>query len=315
MCRSVLGNLITPTIKRLPTRALLALILAGVIGARYTEAALSFVLESPHMSFCLLLIAAAMWHSSAIIDFERRIRYQWKISKWSGIARVYPIAPYPELRAGRPYAADPLAVWQQAVDAMQTVVQHPHTTRLQLLLVSGWRMIGCDVARGILYEQLSRLRKCHIEILLLNPASPAAVDRARAIDLSPDQYQKGVQAVLWTLGVWQRSKGVNITAYFYNEEPIWQMVMTKLEIWLLCAAENIATGQAPIYCLRRDAECGLAFGFEAVWKRRLATATQQDLSNTPEPDWRSLKHLPEVPERAEKVQAHPKRQGALGTAL
>jgi hypothetical protein len=186
-------------------------------------------------------------------------------------------------------------VWEAAERALKELVRKMPDTRLRLLLVSGWRMIGCEKAHGILYEELaSKQAPFELEVLLLRPDGEAAKTRADSLNLTHEQYRKGVEAVLWTLAHWKRSRNLKVSAFLYDEEPIWQMVISRLEIWLLCATKNIPTGRSPIYCLRRDAEYGLAVGFKAVWERRRSLGKPVDFDTIVEPDWNVLKDVVEM---------------------
>jgi len=246
---------------------------------------------SPHWTATGATLLLVFVYFEEITPFAVRVRYQWKISKWAGLARVFPVAPYPDLAQGHPHADDPDAVRNAADGAMKDLLSRDLSS-VQLLLVSGWRMIGHGALPGTLLKPLKgRAKIGQIEVLLLNPYGDVARKRADQLGLTWPQYQSGVQAVLHTLKMLRDETGRSIDVYFYDEEPIWQMVVTRPEIWVFCAATDIPAERSPIYTLRTDAEYGLAFGFAAVWKRRREMAILQDLDSVTAPDRKELRNL------------------------
>ena len=200
---------------------------------------------SPHWTAAGAALLLIFVYFEEITPFAVRVRYQWKISKWTGLARVFPVAPYPDLAQGHPHASDPDAVRKAADGAMRDLLSRDLTS-LQLLLVSGWRMIGHGGLPGTLLEALKGSAKIgQIEVLLLNPYGDVAKRRAERLGLSWQQYQGGVQAAVYTLKVLRDEMSRSIDVYFYDEEPIWQMVMTKSEIWVFCAATDIPAERSP----------------------------------------------------------------------
>jgi hypothetical protein len=228
-------------------------------------------------------IAFYFRYAERIIDAAR---FQWQVGRWSGVAQVYPIAPYPGLGQSAPN--------YKIRDKANSALAGAATTArdLKLLMVSGWRFIGCQNDPGLLLSVLQSQRGgFSLEVLLLDPRGDIAKKRADKQGFNHDQYVEGVKAVVWTLAH-LRAHGYPVKVSYYSEEPIWQMVITELEIWLLCASRNVSTGESPVYCLKRLTAHGLAFGMLSVWDRRLATATPLDLDTATEPDWKRLKNLP-----------------------
>lgn len=160
---------------------------------------------------------------------------------------------------------------------------------LQLLLVSGWYYIGSLKKPGILYDTLAqRSPPLKLRVLLLNPGSREAEARAKVLGLSHEEYKNGIHAVLWTLAAWKEARGLDIEVALYEEEPIWQMVMTPKELWLLCARQ-VPAEESPVYCLQRSGPYSLAWGLLGVWEHRWRTAQLQDLAQVLKPDWSKVR--------------------------
>jgi hypothetical protein len=66
---------------------------------------------------------------------------------------VLPIAPYPDLKQGHPYAQDPEEVKAAADAAIQDLLK-TDLSSLKLLLVSGWRMVGHTMQPGVLLARI-----------------------------------------------------------------------------------------------------------------------------------------------------------------
>lgn len=212
-----------------------------------------------------------------------RLMYQLRAARWAGITQVYPVAPFPTDSGQSPeYDQE---VRNKADEALREMTRS--VDQLQIMAASGWRLIGTSQVPGLLYEALSHQSKgFKLEILLLDPDSDPGRARAKAQKiLSAEQYREGVMAILWTLRRWKREHHIDVKVYLFDEEPIWQMVMSHAEIWLLCATKNVSAGRSPVYCLRRNTPYGLAFGVEAVWARRKVRATEYELDKMTEPNW------------------------------
>lgn len=217
---------------------------------------------------------------------ERFVYRPFRLVPMTGLSRVWPVKP---LVGGTGNEKISIDERDNAEKALSEAIRN--TQEIRLLLVSGWRHIGCEKYPGILWKALTegRERAPTIEILLMDPSVSSSRSSKAGLE-SPDRYQRGAQAVLYTLGILKRRYNASITVRLYNEDPIWQMVFTRDELWLMCVA-NVATGNSPIYCLTRSAKYALAFGLEAVWERRWAGAKMFDLdgpANRVEPDWDRL---------------------------
>lgn len=207
-----------------------------------------------------------------------RLYYRWKVSEWSGIVRVYPV---------RGFAAQeeqPNAKHREAAErALQELTRNAN--RLQLLLASGFHYIGSHKSPGVLYEALNaRSGPFQLDVLLLDPGSKDEVaKRAKLANMDEHQYRAGMDSVLWTLRQLKEARGVNVSVRTYKEAPIWQMVLTDAELWLLCA-HSIASDLSPVYCLKH-APYGLSHGLRAVWTRREEGGTPVDLLTVNQPKW------------------------------
>jgi hypothetical protein len=216
--------------------------------------------------------------------FLSRLKYQWRAAKWAGLAQVYPVTSYPGFKFDS--NNDVKALSDKALRDLAASSQE-----LRLLLASGWRLIGCEKYPGLLYDALKGRQGSRLVALLLDPASEPAKLRADKCAMTPDEYANGIQAVLQTLKNLRDIHGLKVEAHFYDEDPIWQMVLSESEIWMLCASQNVTSGRSPVYCLKRDAPYGLAFGMAAVWERRLKIATPINLDTLQAPTWPKLKSV------------------------
>lgn len=214
--------------------------------------------------------------------------YKRRIWEWSGIARVYPVKPYATTQ-NPPMVVVP-SQREEAERHLSQAIKDDGS--LQLLLVSGWYHIGTSAYRGVLYEALaSHKSPLKLEVLLLTPTCKAAEERAAKIGQSKEHYAEGIRAVLWTLRSLKLQHKFDITAKLYDELPIWQMVVSKADLWLLCA-RDLPANESPVYCLQREAPYGLAYGLLGVWDRRWESAKEFDLDTMAEPDWAKVFHRP-----------------------
>jgi hypothetical protein len=231
-------------------------------------------------SFAAVGAALVLWAAFQAIVFGYNVYRERKdrrrAAEWAGISRVYPVKGFGNTspRSDEQFRA--------ALTALRrSVAEEPE---LYLLLASGFRHFGAGKFSGWIETEL-RDRKTPpqtLRILLLDPACDAAKARAQQYKMTADAYEAGVQAVLWKLRGWKRERGLAMEVRLYREAPIWQMLLTNKELWLLCARQTPAE-DSPIYCLRRHGPFGLAYGLEAVWERRWATATPYDLDSVSEP--------------------------------
>jgi hypothetical protein len=93
----------------------------------------------------LLLVITVI--AIALIEKFAKIAYRLRVSFWSGIVRVYPVQRY-----GDPESAVRVEERKLAEKAIQDAVRDAKVVRL--LLVSGWRHIGCDPHQGLLWNSL-----------------------------------------------------------------------------------------------------------------------------------------------------------------
>jgi hypothetical protein len=205
---------------------------------------------------------------------------RWRIGKRSGISRVYPVQGYPGTSGGMRSVGQ----FTLALEGLRGVVAAE--PELRFLLVSGFKHFGGGRHTGWIEEALLRREKSpKILVLLLDPGAPAARERASETygdALRPDDYCYGIETVLWKLRGWKRERGFDIEVRLYQEPPIWQMVVTPREVWLLCAPK-VRVENSPVYCLRRNDPYTLAYGLEAVWERRWGGALPFDLDGMAEP--------------------------------
>jgi hypothetical protein len=173
--------------------------------------------------------------------FITSFRYQWRAAKWAGLAQVYPIASYPGFKAqGAGSTIKTLS--DNALIDLATSAQG-----LNLLLASGWRLIGCEKYPGLLYDALrARTAGFPVTVLLLHPDSESARARAARCGMTTTEYTNGTVAVLSTLGQLRDVYELAVEVYYYDEEPIWQMVISESEIWMLCASNNVPTRMSPV---------------------------------------------------------------------
>jgi hypothetical protein len=215
-----------------------------------------------------------------------KLYYQWKVSQWSGIRRVYPVRPW----KGKDVRTEQR---KSAEEALVEVVRV--APRVRLLLASGYRHIGTARNPGLFFEMLdNRQPPFTLEVLLMDPAKTH--NRPKLAGLSDEAYSAGIQAVLWTLAQWGLTRGISVTVSLYEEEPIWQMVITDSELWLLCA-KGVPADASTVYCLSLEADFGLALGLQAVWDRRVGTAQAVSLADVKQPNWDIVTSVPKVGEQ------------------
>jgi hypothetical protein len=224
-----------------------------------------------------IVIAYLIWRDAA-----ERFLYSALVGRHSGISRVYAVLPY----GGDPLEAD-VEARELAEQSIKDLVQD--SSKVQLLLASGFHYIGWRENPGLLYDVLSKKVDTgfRLEVLIQDPNYTGP--RARDFALEEHEYKEGVQAVLSTLGRW-RKDGMSIEVRLYGDEPIWQMVLDEEEMWLLCA-RNTRSECSPIYCIRRDAKYGLHYGLYGVWERRWRLGKAIPLTNIAEPDKNKIRDV------------------------
>lgn len=255
---------------------------------------------------CIIAVTLAVIVAGSLLDGAlARAYYRLKVAKWTGVQRVYTVQSYAT-------PADVQVKQREAAEQSLTELARVEP-KLSLLLASGYRYLGTRRQPGILHHALeercrSNSVKPTLEVLLLNPTTVTtepsslaagkprldAEEIGRRIEgqgFKRDEYALGINAVLWTLRCWKRDLGLDVHVYLYDEPPIWQMVVTEKELWLLCAMSE-RSDRSPIYCLRRDSPYGLAHGLMAVWERRRRRAEEIDLTTIAEPDLGLVKHHP-----------------------
>jgi hypothetical protein len=200
--------------------------------------------------------------------------YRLRVANLSGIQRVYPVAPYGGGKVNDTHR-------DNAENALLEVVRK--SRHLRLLLASGFRHIGCEKHAGLFWKALGkRPPGTRVEILLVSDQLSAHRAALAGMDLAV--YEEGRRAVLHGIARLAAVHGLIVEVRCYDEEPIWQMVITDSELWLLCA-EGTDTARSPVYCIRRNGPYSLSCGLEAVWRRRWAKATPTHLETVAEPDW------------------------------
>jgi hypothetical protein len=232
--------------------------------------------------FAIALLAGAV--SVPLLVRKRRAErffYSILVGRRSGIRRVFPVLKYD----GDPSEAN-IRQRDVAEESIRSLVTN--STKVRLLLASGFHYIGWKDNPGILFDVLRSKRPGTIlEVLIINPDK--AADRAKDVGLTLEQYREGTFAVLATLASF-RNDGISIEVKVYDEEPIWQMVINDSEMWLLCARKT-RSECSPIYCLLRGAEYGLHHGLYGVWERRWNKALQVDLDRLPTPDKNKIRDV------------------------
>lgn len=225
------------------------------------------------------------------LRFRRLLMRYIARSKYAGLATVVPVAPlHPDMTAdpdvGAKNAGVALKMLREAAD---------RAPRVDLMLASGWRVIGCENSPGWLYEQLRDRRVERLRVLVLSRDSPAFDERGQYVmpNQPPAKYRAGAQAVLWTLRAWKRELSIPIEVREYWEDPIWQMFILPKDVWVLQAAGYRSTDSSPMFVLRRRQKFGLGWGFEAVWERRWEhdDTKECDLEQVTEPNWHDVVDL------------------------
>lgn len=213
---------------------------------------------------------------------------------YAGVRFVVPVQPLDEHSRVR----NDLVLRRQEAGQKAFCAAVDKAKRLDLIVASGFKVIGCDHDPGWLYETLGRKDpEFHLRVLVLDPDCPAS--RKRAAEVLPPKYgwstyQAGTRAVLWTLGEWSQKFRVDVRTY--KDEPVWQMAVMPRELWLLVATRAapgdstkcIATHTSPIYVLERDTQHGLAWGLEATWAKTYSKSTKWDFSGQVAPDWQQI---------------------------
>lgn len=215
----------------------------------------------------------------------RRMLFAWRMSKWTGVKRAFPIRPYPNTNS-------------VVVDVRQKEIAEASLRGIakgagsrSLLLVSGWHYIGCQKHPGVLCKELEHRRPpLKLSVLLLNPDCAEAKQRARKLGTSEERCAMGINAVMYTIAQWREVFNVDIEVRLYGEVPIWQMVITNDEMWLVCA-RDVPAHESPVYCLDRHAEYSLAWGLYGVWERRCSTSRPVALESITKPDWEKIQQL------------------------
>lgn len=211
-------------------------------------------------------------------------RLRYKARSWAGLKMVYPIASLsPDSTVDKD---ESLQRAETGIKAMCAAIEP--CLQVELLLASGFRVIGWARHQGWLYDVLSKNQGRKLKVLLLDPESESAERRAAEV-MGPHghaAYVAGTQAVLWTLRRWEYEHGLDIEVRLYQEDPIWQMVRLPSELWLLVAAGGRSTDTSPLYALERGTEYGIAWGVEEVFDRRWSHLTTKtvDLSTVQEPN-------------------------------
>ncbi|WP_437902923.1 hypothetical protein WME95_30775 [Sorangium sp. So ce327] len=219
----------------------------------------------------IIAIARSNWSYYSLI-------HRFSLVKWTGITRTFPVRPYPRFGGSANKS-----IQDAARRALMAITENAGS--LNLLLVSGWHYIGCGKHQGVLYQQLSnRTDSLSLDVLLLDPDSDEARKRAEFSGIAYKSYAEGIRAVTWTLVHFANTRGIKLRIGYYQEEPIWQMVITEDELWLICA-RGMSAQDSPVYCLSKKEKYSIAWGLEAVWQRRWDSAKMVDLSTVRDPQW------------------------------
>lgn len=238
-----------------------------------------------------------------------RLKYRLLVSEQTGISRVYDV---PDGSNGGPKGGDlsddaRKALRLAVADALaaESKSSDPH---LQILAVSGWKLIGTLGTLGtssILYQTLvnEQHHDRRIEVLLLNPDGETAKARAETNGLRA-RYREGTWEVIWALKDLADQRRWHLDVRLYEDVPIWQLVLTPQEIWLQHVS-TVDSASSPLHCLRRDALSGLGRGIADVWTKRWASAKPVDLSTLPRPNYGRATPTPVVP-------AHPQQSSPEG---
>jgi hypothetical protein len=213
-----------------------------------------------------------------------RLYYRWKLVELTGISRAFPVKPYPEPASGEIGGRneDQSELVNLSLRGLVST-----STSLDLLLVSGAHYIGSVRRPGVLYKELfecPRQEKPKLRVLLLDPDGEQTIKRAKQRNVSVEEYKSEIHAVIWTLSLLKTACGMDVEVSLYSEVPIWQMIMSQNELWLLCA-RRVPAQDSPVYCLQRHGRYSLAWGLEGVWERRWEAAKRVDLSKVSAPDW------------------------------
>lgn len=234
-------------------------------------------------------VVALMLTGIVLLD-PRRLIARYKTRSYAGLATVAPTHPLDpnevmDPREGARNIQVALKGLRKALRASPSV---------QLMLASGFRLIGTEKYKGWLFDELE-LTKPALEVLLLDYESPICAARggtvlnrsSKGTNHSGNSYAVGIQAVLWTLRNWQKIHGMEVEVRLYQQEPIWQMLIFPKELWLLVSADGRSTDTSPVFVFKRGQKFGLSWGWEAVWRRRWSDADTRlvDLDTVIEPDW------------------------------
>lgn len=223
-----------------------------------------------------------------VLDFSP-IYHRTRASSWAGLVQVIPIQSLDRGFSLPRTTANKRS--QVAINALCSAMEE--TRKVDMLLCSGYRMIGNKRHPGFLHDTLAGLPVgAEVRVLLLDPSSDAGRDRAKKVMRGrAGRYKPGLESVLYTLSRLRYDHDLDIEVRLYSEDPIWQMIILPTEIWGLVAAGGRSTDSSPMFVLARSGKYNLSYGYEAVWERRWNIGAPVDLSSIPMPDWDSLTHM------------------------
>lgn len=168
-----------------------------------------------------------------------------------------------------------------ATTAIETAFNNSNT--VDLLLCSGFQVIGTDTHPGWIHGLLRQVSPtAQIRVLMLDPDCAASQARGtRYMDQNgANAYKEGVKDVTHTLANFVTTRGLNLAVKYYEDEPIWQVLVFPREVFVMLASAR-PTDRSPIWVFRREGEYSVARGFIDSFERRWDDdPTNVDLTQT-----------------------------------
>jgi transcriptional regulator with XRE-family HTH domain len=138
----------------------------------------------------------------------------------------------------------------QAAAATEIRLLARQATAIDVLAVRGLGLLGLNhsLLRGALADQ-SREAPLRLRVLLLDPESPAARQRAAEIGEPPESLASGIQFTLARLQEFAGTAEVALEVYLYDRLPVWRLLDIDATLYVGAFAEAWEGHQSPLYKL------------------------------------------------------------------
>ncbi len=211
--------------------------------------------------FSLGVLAFLFFFFRRLIEAYKRIKTEATMKRDVGILNFFPVAKY-----GQGGVVDPDPEMQRrAEEQIVTVVRG--SIDIDVILVSGYRVVGTIASPGFLIQAIKDGRDRRYRFLLVDPdwAGSSLKDRAERISKTPQKYAEGIREVLEHLALLKLTVHIPLKIWLFKEIPTFQMFKTNEEIWVQSAVA-FRSEDSPL-CGFVKSPYSLYWALERFWER------------------------------------------------